>query len=292
MELPKFIVKLKNNAKAAAKQVASLRATATRCAGVSLHLRYLRFLSIGLEPWEHTVIQFRSKAHIAKYRGEGVYDKKEKLYTHMAVQKKTNSGDKPEEKKINWMQVGVIGFCILMVVMCVLSFANFQNFFGGNGSAGPVEEGNPVAVQYTMYVADKAVFTSVGGFVAGTEVHKDMYVPVENSTKPYLVFAAEQNAISTEVIGMEIGEKKSVTLDGSAQKYTYSKEDVEKMGLEFAKLEKGGMLQLDFPYIDELGEVAKAVRTGVITEINDKELTLQYGTDKIEMTFGGYLQIS
>ena len=53
-----------------------------------------------------------------------------------------------------------------------------------------------------------------------------------------------------------------------------------------------GMLQLDFPYIDELGELAYAVRTGVITEINDKELVLQYGTDKIEMVFGGYLQIS
>ena len=39
----------------------------------------------------------------------------------MAVQKKTNAGDKPaEEKKTNWMQIGVIAFCILMVVMCVL----------------------------------------------------------------------------------------------------------------------------------------------------------------------------
>ena len=64
------------------------------------------------------------------------------------------------------------------------------------------------------------------------------------------------------------------------------------MGLEFAKLEKGGMLQLDFPYIDDLGELAYAVRTGVIIEINDKELTLQYGTDEIEMRFAGYLQIS
>ena len=53
----------------------------------------------------------------AKYRREGVYDKKEITYTHMAVQKKTNAGEKPEEKKINWMQVGVIAFCVLMVDM-------------------------------------------------------------------------------------------------------------------------------------------------------------------------------
>ena len=210
----------------------------------------------------------------------------------MAVQKKTNAGDKPEEKKTNWMQIGVIAFCVLMVVMCVLSFANFQNFFGGGGSAGPVEAGNPVAVEYIMYVGDKAVFTSIGGFIAGYETNESAYIPIDNSEKPYMVFADEQNAISTNVIGMNMGDKKTVELDGSALKYTYSKEDVEEMKLDFEKLEKGGMLQLDFPYIDELGELAYAVRTGVITEINDKELVLQYGIDKIEMVFGGYLQIS
>ena len=210
----------------------------------------------------------------------------------MAVQKKTNAGDKPEEKKTNWMQIGVIAFCVLMVVMCVLSFANFQNFFGGGGSAGPVEAGNPVAVEYIMYVGDKAVFTSIGGFIAGYETNESAYIPIDNSEKPYMVFADEQNAISTNVIGMNMGDKKTVELDGSALKYTYSKEDVEEMKLDFEKLEKGGMLQLDFPYIDELGELAYAVRTGVITEIDDKELVLQYGTDKIEMVFGGYLQIS
>ena len=228
----------------------------------------------------------------AKYRREGVYDKKEITYTHMAVQKKSNAGEKPEEKKINWMQVGVIAFCVLMVVMCVLSFANFQNFFGGGGASGAAEAGNPVAVEYTMYVGGKAVFATVGGFIAGYETNQSAYVPIENSEKPYMIYDDEQNAISTEVIGMNVGEEKIITLDGSALKYTYSKKDVEEMGLDFEKLEKGGMLQLDFPYIDDLGEVAKAVRTGVITEINDKELTLQYGTDEIKMKFAGYLQIS
>lgn len=228
----------------------------------------------------------------AKSREEGVYDKKEKLYTHMAVQKKTNAGDKPEEKKINWMQVGVVGFCILMVIMCVLSFANFQNLFGGGGNTGAVEAGNPVAVEYMMSVGGKDVFTTIGGFIAGYETNESVYIPIDNSEKPYMIFADEQNAISTEVIGMNQGDTKIITLDGSSQKYTYSREDVEDMGLEFDKLEKGGMLQLDFPYIDELGELAYAVRTGVITAIDDKELTLQYGVDEIEMKFVSYLQIS
>ncbi len=210
----------------------------------------------------------------------------------MAVQKKTSSGNKPEEKKINWLQVGVVGFCILLVVMCVLSFSNFQNLFGGGGASGAVEEGNPVAVEYTLSIAGKDVFTSIGGFIAGYDTNESAYIPIENSEKPYMVFADEQNTISAEVIGMNPGETKLLTLDGSVLKYTYSKEDVEDMGLEFDKLEKGSMLQLDFPYIDELGELAYAVRSGVITAIDDKELTVQYGTDEIEMKFVSYLQIS
>ena len=143
-----------------------------------------------------------------------------------------------------------------------------------------------------MSVGGKDVFATIGGFIAGYETNESVYIPIENSEKPYMVFADEQNAISTEVIGMNIGDTKIITRDGSSQKYTYSKEDVEDMGLEFDKLEKGGKLQLDFPYIDELGELAYAVRTGVITEINDKELVLQYGVDEIEMKFVSYLQIS
>ena len=44
------------------EQVASLRATATRCCSRRLRLRGLRFFLMGLELWKHIVIQFRSKA--------------------------------------------------------------------------------------------------------------------------------------------------------------------------------------------------------------------------------------
>ncbi len=206
----------------------------------------------------------------------------------MAVQKKSNAGDKPEEKKINWMQVGVVGFCILIVVMCILSFSNFQNFFGGNGSSGAVETGDVVAVEYLMYVGDTPVFTSLGGFVAGYENNQSAYVPIDNSTKPYMVLASEQNAISLGVIGMNLNEEK--TVDGSGtQAYTYTKAQVTEMGVDFDSMKLGDMLQLDFPYVDELGESATAVRTGVITELDAEKVTIQYGSDKIEIRFAGYL---
>ncbi|MBE6507490.1 MAG: hypothetical protein E7Z72_06185 [Methanocorpusculum parvum] len=209
----------------------------------------------------------------------------------MAVQKKSNAGDKPEEKKTNWMQIGVIAFCVLMVVMCVLSFANFQNFFGGSGSAGPAEEGNPVLVQYKMYVGGKAVFETIGGFIAGYETDKDIYIPIESSEKPYLVFKDEQNAISAEVIGMNQGETK--TVDGSGgQTFYFTKEAAEKGGIDFEKAAVGDIVGYNENYEDELGEEAQAFRKAVITEKTDEGLTVQYGTDKIEMKFVSYLQIS
>mgnify|MGYP003408491057 FL=1 len=211
----------------------------------------------------------------------------------MAVQKKTNAGDKPEEeKKTNWMQIGVIAFCILMVVMCVLSFANFQNFFGGGGTAGPAEAGNPVAVQYTLFIGESPVFTNVDGFIAGYEVNESAYISVANKTEPYILYASEQNAIANGVIGMNIGESKTVDGSGAALKLTYPKADVEKMGLKFAELEVGDMLQLSFPYIDELDEVANGFRSAIITEKTAENITVQYGTDKIVMQFVGYMQIA
>ena len=50
-----------SNAKATAKQVASLRATATRCASVSEHLRYQRFFPSASEVRSRTPFSLRTK---------------------------------------------------------------------------------------------------------------------------------------------------------------------------------------------------------------------------------------
>ena len=228
----------------------------------------------------------------AKYRREGVYDNKEITYTHMAVQKKSNAGEKPEEKKINWMQVGVIAFCVLMVVMCVLSFANFQNFFGGGGASGAAEAGNPVIIQYKMYVGDTVVRTMAGAFIAGYTVNESIPVNIdENATRPYLLYDDEYNAISTGVIGMNAGETKTVSGSGKLSAI-FTKDKVDEAGLKFEDIKVGDMLAYNDYYVDELGERSLAFRDGIVTEKTDKDLTLTHGTDKIEITFIGYWQSS
>lgn len=210
----------------------------------------------------------------------------------MAVQKKTNSGDKPEAKEINWIQVGIVGFCVLIVVMCILSFSNFSNFFSGNGNMGAVQAGYPVAVEYMMYINESPVFTSVGGFIAGVQVNESSYVPIDNSTKPYEIYASEQNQISNGVIGMSIGETKTVPGSGSFLVMPYTKDALANMSLSIDDMHVGDRLSLSFPYTDELGEEAEAVRTGIVTSVDSEQVNIQYGTDKIDIRFVGYLQAS
>ncbi len=207
----------------------------------------------------------------------------------MAVQKKSSAGDKPEKKEINWMQVGVVGFCVLIVVMCILSFSNFQNFFGNNGSSGAVDAGDIVLVEYMMYVGDKPTFTSMNGFVAGYDENKDVYIPIDDSEKPYWVLGSELNAMSLGVVGMNAGETKTVAGSGT-QASVYTKAEVEKMGLDFESMKLGDMFQLDFPYVDEAGDEATSIRKGVVTAIDAEKVTIQYGTDKLEIKFSGYIQ--
>jgi len=51
---------------------------------------------------------------------------------NMAVQKKSKKTNSATKKSINWTQVCIVGFCVLIVVMCILSFSNFSNFFRDN----------------------------------------------------------------------------------------------------------------------------------------------------------------
>ncbi|RBQ23923.1 MAG: hypothetical protein ALMCE001_15310 [Methanocorpusculum sp. MCE] len=98
----------------------------------------------------------------------------------MAVQTKSKSEDKGPKKKINWVQVGVIGFCVLLVFMCIVSFSGLPNALGnlingdGISETGKVVAGNPVYVNYTLNVNGSAVFENVMGFQAGTEVNQSL----------------------------------------------------------------------------------------------------------------------
>ncbi|MDO5845291.1 MAG: hypothetical protein Q4Q04_00040 [Methanocorpusculum sp.] len=213
----------------------------------------------------------------------------------MAVQTKSRSGDKPAKKEINWIQVCVVGFCVLIVVMCVLSFSNFSAFFNDNGTTSQTTAavpGNGVAVNYTMYIGNQTVFADMAGFVAGYETNQSVYRTIENVTYPYVIYASEVNQISSAVLGMTPGQSTTVTGSGADLKYTFTKEGVASMGLDFASLKVGDLLYLNEYYTDELNEEAIALRAGVITAKDDTGLTIQYGTDTIEVQMVGYLKQS
>jgi len=71
----------------------------------------------------------------------------------MAVQKKTAKEKTTTKKPINWTQVCIIGFVVLIVVMCVLSFSNFTNFFSDKTGTSSTDSGitlDPSTIQYSV----------------------------------------------------------------------------------------------------------------------------------------------
>ncbi|MDO9522091.1 MAG: hypothetical protein Q7J08_00015 [Methanocorpusculum sp.] len=216
----------------------------------------------------------------------------------MAVQTKSKSEDKGPKKKINWTQVGVIGFCVLIVFMCIVSFSGLPNAFGnlingdGTTGTGAVVAGNPVYVNYTMNIGGSAVFENAMGFNAGSEVNQSLYVSIEGYDYPFVIYATEFNQISSGVIGLIPGESKTVAGSGSNLAYQLTKEEAETSGLVFDDMKVDDRVFITVEYTNEDGEAAKAYRVCVVTAKTDDSLTLQYGTDTIDIKMVGYLTTS
>ena len=157
----------------------------------------------------------------------------------MAVQTKSKSEDKGPKKKINWIQVGVISFCVLLVFMCIVSFSGLPNALGNLINGGGVTQtsavvaGNPVYVNYTLNTGGSAVFENVMGFEAGAEVNQSLYVNIDGYDHPFVIYASEFNQISAGVIGLVPGESKTVAGSGSNLAYQLTKEETETAGLVF-----------------------------------------------------------
>ncbi len=216
----------------------------------------------------------------------------------MAVQTKSKSEDKGPKKKINWVQVGVIGFCVLLVFMCIVSFSGLPNALGnlingdGISETGKVVAGNPVYVNYTLNVNGSAVFENVMGFQAGTEVNQSLYVNVEGYEYPFVIYAAEFNQISAGVIGLVPGESTTVAGSGSNMAYQLTKEETETAGLVFNDTKVNDRVLITVPYTNEEGKEASAYRVCVVTAKTDDGLTRQYGSDTIDIKMVGYLTTS
>ena len=216
----------------------------------------------------------------------------------MAVQTKSKSEDKGPKKKINWVQIGVIGFCVLLVLMFIVSFSGLPNALGnlinggGMTSTGAVVTGNPVYVNYTMNIAGSSVLMSGMGLYAGSQTNKTQYINFEGYTYPFAIYADEYNQISAGVVGLSVGESRSVVGSGSNLAYAFTKDNVTAMGLDFATIEVKDILYLNEYYTDDLGEEAIAIRPARITEKTTDDLIIQYGTDTIDIKMVGYLKTS
>lgn len=216
----------------------------------------------------------------------------------MAVQTKSKSEDKGPKKNINWTQVGVIGFCVLIVIMCIVSFSGLPNALGnlinGNGATGTgaVVSGNPVYVNYTMNIGGSPVLMSGMGLYAGSQTNQTQYISFEGYTYPFAIYAEEYNQISSGVVGLSPGESRSVAGSGSNLAYAFTKDNITSMGLDFDTLEVKDLLYLNEYYTDDLGEEAIAIRPAMITEKTSDGLTIQYGTDTIDIEMVGYVTTS
>ncbi|HJJ44034.1 MAG TPA: hypothetical protein O0X66_06135 [Methanocorpusculum sp.] len=213
----------------------------------------------------------------------------------MAVQTKSKSEDKGPKKKINWVQIGVIGFCVLLVLMCIVSFSGLPNALGnlinggGMTSTGAVVPGNPVYVNCTMNIGGSPVTMGIMGLYAGSQTNKTQYINFPGYTYPFEIYAVEYNQISAGVVGLSLGKSRTVAGSGDTLITSISKENVE----DVESAEVGDVLYLPINYADELGDTnSTAYRPAVITAINDADLIVQYGSDTIDIEMVDYLPTS
>ncbi|MDR0981150.1 MAG: hypothetical protein LBL85_05195 [Methanocalculaceae archaeon] len=228
----------------------------------------------------------------------------------MAVQTKNNAGDKPRQKKdINWTQVGVVAFCVLLVVMCIISFSNLGNIFNqGSGTlaSGTLVAGDLAYVDYTMYIGDIPMVTSsldvfnnspvnrsptwtqTLGLVAGQQMDVVNGTPIlinSSYEHPFRLLNQEYNQIATGVIGLAVGESRTVESTGSFFQTTYTKDQAEEMGIDYANWTVGSMGLMNFPVLNETTNTTMmAIRPALVTNKTADEMVLQYGYDTIEMT--------
>ncbi|MCZ0861183.1 hypothetical protein O0S10_08115 [Methanocorpusculum sp. MG] len=227
----------------------------------------------------------------------------------MAVQSKSNAGDKPRQKKnINWTQVGVVAFCVLLVVMCIISFSNLGNIFNQNGgttTSGTLVAGDLAYVDYTMYIGDVPMVTSsldvfnnspadrlptwtqTLGLVAGQQMDVVNGTPLLINSSyeyPFRMLNQEYNQIATGVVGLAVGESRTVESTGSFFQTTYTKDQAEEMGIDYANWTVGTMGLMNFPVVNETSNTTTmAIRPALVTNKTADEMVLQYGYDTIEM---------
>ncbi|MDR0439072.1 MAG: hypothetical protein LBH02_02500 [Methanocalculaceae archaeon] len=227
----------------------------------------------------------------------------------MAVQTKSSVGGKPRQKKdINWMQVGVVSFCILLLVMCIVSFSNLGNIFNqkrGVTTFGILGIGDPAHVDYTMYIDDIPMVTSsidvfsdspacrlpmltqTLDLVSGRQMDvADRNPLLINSSYeyPFWMLKQEYNQIATGIVGLAVGESRTVKSLGSSFQTTYTKNQMKEMGIDYADWTIGTIGLMNYQISNENNNTTTMViRPALVINETADEMIIQYGYDTIVM---------
>jgi hypothetical protein len=227
----------------------------------------------------------------------------------MAVQTKSNVGGKPRQKKdINWIQVGVVAFCILLLVMCIVSFSNLGNIFSKNRGIttfGTLAINDPAHVEYTMYIGDIPMVTSsIDIFnnapahhlpmwvqsldlIAGSQMdatNRDQILLNSSYEYPFWMLKQEYNQIATGIVGLAVGGSKTVKSLGSSFQIAYTKDQMKEMDIDYAELTVGKIGLMNFQVANKNDdESTMVIRPALVIKKTADEIILQYGYDTIVM---------
>ncbi|MDR3102178.1 MAG: hypothetical protein LBU24_02960 [Methanocalculaceae archaeon] len=237
----------------------------------------------------------------------------------MAIQTRNSAGSSPRRKKnINWTQVGVVAFCILLAVMCIVSFSGVTTIFEKNGDTtvtGPVRAGDWAEMEYTMYIGDVPMVTSsfdvfrksvsnvfsadkpliftrnlsiVAGqqadTVNGTRILIDI-LPSAYDQPMFWMLNSESNQVTAGVIGLRLGEPpREVLSTGDTFKMDCTKDRAIAMGLDYNNWTVGAIVILNFPEVNAANNTTTmAIRPALVINKTDEKMVLQYGYDTIKI---------
>lgn len=224
----------------------------------------------------------------------------------MPVQTKSKSEGKKNRKEINWMQIGVAAICLLVVVMCILSFAGFQNIFSGGHHQQstqyiPAPVGYPLMLNVSLLSGDDIILRCVGmPIIAGYTVNNNKPLgSTGDGQKPYVLYPEEYNAISKGVLGMYPGNNVTVNVTSlNDYKATFTKSEIMDIIEKYPNnkynsyddINEGTVVTFPETYLDELYEEKDGNRRGVVTYKDSKKVVITPIADKIYIEFWGYIQ--
>jgi len=222
---------------------------------------------------------------------------------------------KPQEEKaqpINWIQIGIIAFCVMMAVgMIVSTFGtSWLNFFT------KIKEGDGVSIGFTFYdelgrpvittsqpVYQKAIeneniifFAAPMPIIAGTTSVRDL-IPIQvfsqytaSGLMEFGLFGPELDEMSYAILGQKVGSVLTVEIPMSKDltRFMDNEQFMEIAGdiLDFVNV--GDQLPIAFAETPQIvldeSTPQTYLRTATITEIADEGVTLYYGYPYVVVT--------